>query len=710
MKHAWIMAAALFAGLIVLPHYLDSCAPAPPELKFTVYHNALPADLEKGRVGVLRPHFRRNALLRAYRGLSGGGIAPYNMAPPDPPSAAGADPWLQARAAVTGAAPVPSIDPSKKVPGQDYSFYTNCLDDAFTTAAATLQKRIAQWGARSPQLIEWLKGQDQVFANCSGGPAIPKPAASGDKTLAADRAYQIAAAEFYAEQYDRAAADFDKIAGDASSPWHDTARYVAARVRIRQGTMGKAVNKLRDAQTRLEAIAKEPGPFHASAEALLGFVRAQGEPQKQLVSLGTQLMQADSPKKLDHIVADYTSIWDRLEAEKSTFPQDSDVAHWIAVFQSDAPAIDTWRTKKSTPWLIAALQKAKSPDAELTAAAHAVKPDNPAWDSVTYYGILAEIRGNQMDAARAWTDEALAAKPIVSTTNLLRSERLRLARNWTEFLQFATRKPVTNISDDDDSDEPIDADTLKEHPIALDGDSTTALNQKVPLSLWLDASQNSLIPVSLQAGIAQAGWVRAVILGNAGAAQKLAARVQKLKPELAGEMGKYLAEKEPAAAQFTAVFLMLRAPGLGPMVRFGGGRTTPVLKSDVFRDNWWMLEEAVTLSGLNPNHQALLDLYPDGDFGPSNFLPEAQRSEGEKEWQLLDQRAKNSVNYLCSVTLDWARAHAQDPRVPQALYLAVEATHYGPSDKSSTYSRQAFDLLHKAYPNNEWTRKTKYWY
>jgi hypothetical protein len=713
MKHASILATALLAGLIVLPRYVDSCSPAPPELRFTTYHNTLPQDLAGGRLGVLRPHFRRRSLLLAYRGLSGLPLNATESQPPNGPTASAGDAWLKARLLVPGASGMRAIDASKKVPGQDYQFYTNCLDDAFTNAAATLQKRVAQWGAGSPQTREWLRGQDQVFQNCSAAPAIPQPLPAGDPVLSADRDYQIAAAEFYAEQYDRAAADFDRIGGDAASPWHDTARYVAARVRIRRGTMGKDAAKLRDAGARLEAIAKDPAAvkWHAPAEALLGFVRAQTDPQKQLAVLGSQLMQPGSPEQLDRVLTDYTSIWDRMETDKSIVPPpDSDVAQWIAAFQSGHPAIDTWRAKKTLPWLIAALENAKAADPELIAAAHEVKPDSPAWDSVTYYGILAQIRAGQLDDARSWAGDALAAKPMPATDNLLRSERLRLARDWTEFLKFAPRHPVTDMSDEDDADEPIDPAAAKQHPVALDTDSVTALNHRVPLSLWLDAAQNSLMPANLQGDIAQAGWVRAVVLGDSDSARKLAERLAKLKPALAAEMRTWLAEKVPAAAQFTAVFLMLRAPGLEPVIREGSGRETPVMKSDIFRDNWWLLQPLNQAYDGEHNHQALFDLYPGGQFGPTGFLPEAQTAAAAKEWQQLNQRAQNSVNYLCAQTLDWARAHPEDPRVPQALHLDVEATHYGPSDKSSSYSRQAFDLLHRRYPDSEWTRKTKYWY
>ncbi|HWC96184.1 MAG TPA: hypothetical protein VG456_05535 [Candidatus Sulfopaludibacter sp.] len=707
MKHGWILGLSLLLLLVVAPHYVDSCSPGPAELRFATYHNPLPEDLAHGRVGVLRPHFRRRYLLLAYRDLSG---VPSTLPHEEVRKPEQTLTWLDARKLVAGAPAIEKIDLERKVPGEDYQFYVNCLEDAFTTAAATLQQRAAEWGAASPLTAEWLRGQDQVFQNCSGGPAIPKAWAGGNAKLAADRDYQIAAAEMYAGQYDQARADFDRIAANRQSAWRDTSRYVAARVSIRQATMAKDASQLNDAETRLDAIVNDAsaGAWRERAQALLGFVRARTQPRQQLVALGDQLMKPRSSEQLERVLVDYTSIWDHLSPAESA-PLNSDVAHWIGVFQSEQPALEIWREKKTMPWLIAALHHAGA--GELITAAHSVKPDSPAWDSVTYYGILSQIRAGNLDAARTWTDEAMAVKPSKGTMNLLRSERLRLARDWTEFLQYATRRAVTSSSDEDEFDDPIGDAELKRQPVALDDDSVSALNREVPLALWIDATKSRLMPANLQADLAQAGWVRAVVLGDSAAARSLAQRMQQLKPALAGEMGKYLAEKDAAAARFTATFLMLRAPGMEPVVRAGYPRDTPVMQMDSFRDNWWLLKPPAA----NPNepignHQALADLYPDGHFGPTEFLPAQQRAAGEIEWQDLLQQAASSVAYLCANAIEWARAHPQDPRVPQALHLAVQATHYGKSDRSSPYSRQAFDLLHQRYPNSEWAKKTKYWY
>src|SRR4029077_19627963 len=103
------------------------------------------------------------------------------------------------------APPLDRLTADRKVPGSDFQFYSNCLDGAFASATDTLNQRIATWGAASPQLAEWLRGQDQVFQNCEAGATIPAAAPN----IAPDREYQIAAAEFYAEQYDKAEVAFD---------------------------------------------------------------------------------------------------------------------------------------------------------------------------------------------------------------------------------------------------------------------------------------------------------------------------------------------------------------------------------------------------------------------------------------------------------------------------------------------------------------------
>ncbi|MDY6984166.1 MAG: hypothetical protein SV422_13865, partial [Pseudomonadota bacterium] len=123
--------------------------------------------------------------------------------------------------------------------GQPYatqSYIENCLADAFDTATATLRERLQRYGRDSVQLTRWIDAQEQVFSHCASEtfapPAEPDPA--WEQLERQDRAYQVAAAYFYAMQYDEAARRFAEIGDDTASPWSDLGRYLVGRTRVRQ--------------------------------------------------------------------------------------------------------------------------------------------------------------------------------------------------------------------------------------------------------------------------------------------------------------------------------------------------------------------------------------------------------------------------------------------------------------------------------------------
>ena len=125
---------------------------------------------------------------------------------------------------------------------------------------------------------------------------------------------------------------------------------------------------------------------------------------------------------------------------------------------------------------------------------------------------------------------------------------------------------------------------------------------------------------------------------------------------------------------------------------------------DNFRNNWWCKQ----LSSFDQKRRGggdsdQLDLFP-------KFLTEAERSAVESELKKLEE-LDTAPNEIGKRIVPWARTHGGDPRVPEALHLVVRATRYGCTDKeTANYSKAAFDLLHKRYPNSEWTKKTPYYF
>ena len=210
---ARLIALLLIVGLLTSPIDLSSCGPFLLTAVFTLSRQPDKPDTSfaRGQLGILLPSFYRSYLAVAYRHLTGLGVSESERAAFFPPPGPSGPPiqwnqewstsvppsvqeWLAARKKVPGAPPPPKIDIyHKETAPNTYGEYLSCTDDAFHTAVLTLQARLSKFSGSEMQ--DWLRGQDDVFSNCSGAPVIPKPAPDDSSALLrADRAYQIASA------------------------------------------------------------------------------------------------------------------------------------------------------------------------------------------------------------------------------------------------------------------------------------------------------------------------------------------------------------------------------------------------------------------------------------------------------------------------------------------------------------------------------------
>ncbi|HYP53820.1 MAG TPA: hypothetical protein VEQ42_09795, partial [Pyrinomonadaceae bacterium] len=242
------MAVASALLLLGVARPARACGPFLLQAVFTYNrHPDFPLEgFARGRIGVLQTTYARSYLVAAYRQMSGPAlergeqdalIALWNeRLDLRPEEEAGEQHprkrWVEARRRVPGVAEVNEVEQWRSA--SEYNYFLNCTDDAFRTAAATLGERVTKYGAQHPSVKAWVEAQDLVFANCAQGDRIPETlAADADPLARADRAYQIAAANFYAQRYDDARAAFEQIANDKTSPWRRTAAYLAARAMLR---------------------------------------------------------------------------------------------------------------------------------------------------------------------------------------------------------------------------------------------------------------------------------------------------------------------------------------------------------------------------------------------------------------------------------------------------------------------------------------------
>lgn len=734
--------ALLLLGLIwwnCLP-VAQACGPfsSDPIFSYTKHPDLPLTEYAAGKLGVVRPSYARSYLYAAFRYFNGATFSPAEQAQlaalwnernalssGDESNARGA--WLTARKKIVGGED-PAIEVYRTPAKTDYDAFLNCTDDAFATAKRTLEARAARYGAANTAVKDWVQAQDTVFSNCGGGFTAPAPADGGSAWLAADRAYQIAAATFYAQDYLAARNQFTLIARDAGSPWRGAANYLIARAYIREAsfTADETAKKqlLTDAAAQLKKVQAEPAnEYREAAARTLALVKYRLSPETRVRELSAALLTSNSNLKQD--LWDYTLLLDQFEKrsddDKMQFQPVADVikndelSAWLFAFQSDDAqgyAVQQWQKGNSLAWLVAALAKVggNHPQASaLLKAADAVPPTSPAFVSANYYAARLLIAQGALPAARTKLDRILKIDNGLpaSARNALLSARMSAAANFGEFLAYAPRRPAAYSINDDGRelpDEPENADAQAQQQMLLfDVDGGTAFNKALPLNLLREAANNPQMADSLRANIALAGWTKAALLDDSVNALTLAGILGKLRPELQPLLAEYAAAATPAARKSVAVYLILKFPVSDPYVRAGAPRSTPDAEIDSYRDNWWCA------SDLSYNPDAETPLQP---AAPPQlaFLTAPQKQAAANENARL-QALGTAPNYLCQQAIAWATREPTNPRVPEALALAVKATRYGCTDKDTgKNSKAAFDVLKKRYPNTTWAQMTKYWY
>jgi hypothetical protein len=790
--------AALLAAVIYFAAPTPGCGPFLPDAIFTYsVHPDFPlVKFARGDLGVLQPSYARSYLVVAYRNLASAPLTEKEQRAalavwegrltsgwyPGKPDAGktAIQNWLAERAKVPGADKTDQTrlgsfgnDPLgiSRMASEPYQFFYNCQPGAFSFASSTLEQRIEKFGADSRAVKSWLAAQDQVLANCpshpdTNGTFIPAAARPDDNPLIrSDRAYQIAAANFYAEDFPKAEALFAEIAADKSSPWADTARLLVARSYIREGTLSGNDGKLNlpamvKAERQLQSILsdKSLSNIHPAAQRLLGFVEFRLHPRERLLELAANLSRKDGSANFEQDLVDYTLLldqWNTLandpgaEGAPALAPAAdlkslnglrtaNDMTDWIFTMQmpeSGPPhAFEQWQKMHSLPWLVAALSasSADSAAAKLLLAASAnTSPDSPAFASITFHRARILIGSGQSDAARQGLDRVLADNREnfpPSSLNLTLAQRFRLAGNFDEFLKYAPREAAgivtfnDNSLPDDLSDSAFSINAAEYKPALqpplFDADSVRSINHQLPLAMLEQAANSSALPDDLRAQIAQVAWVRAVLLEDDAAEKSLTPVVAKLTRALQSDIEKVSAEKTPEGRHFAAVVVILRNPGLRPNATAGVFRGKAIDQIDQYRDNWWCaalepwdLANQGGGGGWAPALSVPLESVYSGD-NPHllSFLTAVEQESAAENWEKM-MAAGAGPDYLTTSVLAWAKSHPDDERVPEALHFAVRSTRFGCTNPSSgKLSKDAFELLHSKYPNSPWAAKTKYWY
>jgi hypothetical protein len=726
---AWNVIAVLVGALLLAtPSGMDSCG---IPYSIPVFATAQrPADLQSfanGKLGVLRRSYGHKFLIGAFRILSGvpltsgeteslWGTSSQGASSGNWNSVPGLDSWIAARRSVPvlPTAPAPERDKTVTIGGSIYS-YVNCQTDAFVTASSTLSTLNDAWGEQDLRTLDWVRAQDMVFSNCSGSAAvIPAELSDSDPLPAAYRKYQIAAAYFYSGQFRKAVEVFRQISTDTNSPWREWAPYLIARSLLRAGMIDNDLAAFREGKNQLDSIMRNPDltDWHEPSLGMLHLWQLRVEPRTRFAELSADLMRP-SQSDINQTVIDFLYLLNNRRngagvewsaQELGDVERTNELGSWLLSMSlhrpADAPerAVEWWRKKQNPVWLIAALANANERDLpDLLQAAGQISPDAPAYESVAYYAVSREgARGHRAEARRL-ADQALRQTLTRSARNLILAQRMQAARDWNDFLRYALRSPEPNMEEFEEGESPGKSPMPGLAPV-FDLDVIDSFNTQIPLSLWADAVRNSLLPGYMQLRIAEAGWFRAGILGKTEEARSFMQRVGELQPASEKIARSYVDSKDSTAAHHTAAYLMLRAPTLSPLI-WAPETSTPNIAISSYRGGnscWYWLNLGW------PQKPRIVDMA---------FLSAEQRAAAAAEWKQIREAKACGATYVLRQTLDWAEKDSADPRLPEALHRAVMASFYRGTDADTgKYSKRAYELLHKRYPNSEWAIRTKYWY
>jgi len=700
---------------------------------------------DRGDLGVVREHFARRYLVQAFRRLSGkpaitvtpqaAAVTPFVPANEIAPIKA----WRELHQQVSGADA--AIDTDRRI--GDYQSITNCMLDAYATAAKTGRARIDKYGAASPVVREWVRAQDAVLANCSGtGLVLPEPApADADALTRADRAYQTAAAYFYAMQFDEAARRFAQIAADATSPWRPYGRYLAGRARIRQATIPETFDRQKMLAAEADFTAtladRDAAFLHDSAKGLLNLIAFRAEPIRHLRELSASIgagdtvaaEQLDEYERLLNVLLGDVATYDYAGiADRGAIAAAAELNDWIMVMQGTgdaaaAHAIEQWKRAGSAHWLVAALWKIPSGHADAPAildAAGRVAASSPAFLTVAFLRVRLLTERGGVDQARA----LLATLPTAATgiadaeaVNMLTAERFRLARSLDELLQTAPRLVASKRWDvaswNDAERDPDPGGTLRRAPV-FDDDAGIVFSRRLPLARLVEASKSQRLPARLRLRVASAAFTRAWMLGRDDEAAAVAPVLRALSPSLATDVSRF-ETAPPADRHIAGLRLLLRTPGLHADVKGledDQDYDQRELSRDfehTFRRNWWCAVSKGESNG--PSESALLPvLYRAKDVPFPSFLSADEREAARRELEAM-AAIGTAPNHLAAEAVKWAKARPTDPDAAEALAHAVEGTRWGCTDARTTAaSRTAFQTLHQLFPRSEWARRTRYWY
>ena len=456
----------------------------------------------------------------------------------------------------------------------------------------------------------------------------------------------------------------------------------------------------------------------------------------------------------EHFGCDYECERMTLDLAPQVLRAD-DLSDWILTIQSSDPraynhALAKWRETKSPAWLVGAMTKAGPASPRLqTLMVHAAQIDreSPAFATVMYNRVRLEAAAGKRNEARKILDEVVMPNSDgfpASTRNLFLEQRMHVSDSVSDFLKFAQRKPsafyeegvLGSIKDhvrvvkarfdlyrqftrpgmnqeqrqtreeyEQEVDESYRDLLVWDDRFQIDDAAIEILNWHFSLEQLEGVARSAVLPDYLRRPLVLAVWTRAIVLSNDAIATRIAPEVLAVAPEMASVFKPYLEADNATQRAHAALFVLIKFSSLTPVV-VGGIPEFSSAEQDYyyFESSWWCTPSQTEYSVKDSREVPKIVAKPP-------FLTGLQLEQARKERAALIAIG-DGKSYLGKRVLEWAKAQPDDPRIPEALFIAFKANgsyKYGCDGWSHDEETQnaIAALLRERYPNSSWTARLR---
>jgi hypothetical protein len=238
--------------------------------------------------------------------------------------------------------------------------------------------------------------------------------------------------------------------------------------------------------------------------------------------------------------------------------------------------------------------------------------------------------------------------------------------------------------------------------VTFDQSTADVFNWHFSARLLADAARSPEVPEYLQRRLMLAAWTRAIILKNDRLALEIAPDVLRLAPEMGSVFAAYMKARTIRDRHRAALYVLLKFANLSPYLSPDLPTFSTSEELDYYLEEAWWCELPQT------------DYTNDGKEFPKvvpkpAFLTMAQLETARREREAIAALPEGK-SYLGKQVLLWARAAPDDPRLPEALFIATKANEsykYGcdscTSDEATRDAAKA--MLLRRYPKSSWTAK-----